>query len=210
MAQSSLLVYSDDGPRRGFLLIAVAMSAPRDLHAQWRLIFPGTGDNRTSGRVCGLQGGGVYAYRSRMADCAVDVDRDLDQDFLPRGRAARGDPLWADRLFCVPCVFPVWRKGIFRRGGFDFIRSISYGRWSPLPIRSRPITRSCGWAIRCWFFAPSAPSLSRSRNPADMTSMIERFLIGCGVFVIIMALVAVGCRAASRGTSRTSSANDNV
>jgi O-antigen ligase len=192
MAQSSLLVHSNEGPRRGFLLIAAAIVA---LLALYML---NGGSYLAALAIIGLAGAFVVykaAAYMRMDRGWLIVPLTLIaisiKIFYLEGalRAAIHYGLMA--LFCVPCVLPAGRSGIFRRGGFQlysiyFLWALVTVTYSLAPQYS--IVRLADSVLIFCVLSAIAFDLER---PEDITRIVERFLIGCGVFVVIMAFAAV-------------------
>lgn len=94
-------------------------------------------------------------------------------------------------LFCAPCVPFVWRSGIFRRGGFE-LYSI-YFAWALVTVTYSlaPEFSIVRLADAMLIFCAVSAIVYGVEEPDDLTRLVERFLIGCGVFVVILAFAAV-------------------
>lgn len=94
-------------------------------------------------------------------------------------------------LFCAPCVPFVWRSGICRRGGFE-LYSI-YFVWALVTVTYSlaPEFSLVRLADAMLMFCAVSAIVYGVEEPDDLTRLVERFLIGCGVFVVILAFAAV-------------------
>ncbi len=192
MAQSSLLVDAPETPRRGLILAGVVVVA---ILAMYLL---NGGSRLPVLAVAGL----IAAYVVYKAAAVTRIDRQwlivplvmlsifINSFFLqgaPRAAVHYGLVI----LLCTPCVPFVWREGIFRRGGFQlyciyFVWALITVTYSLAPEFS--ILRLTDAVLL--FCAVSAIAYGVN-EPDDLTRLIERFLIGCGVFVVILAFAAV-------------------
>jgi O-antigen ligase len=192
MAQSSLLLQTDEAPRRGLILIGVGIGALLLLY------MLNGGSYIPALAIVGVAGAfGVY-----KAAAYTRLDRGwlivplvlvaiLIQLFYLEGapRAALHYGLMA--VFCIPCILPAWRSGIFRRGGFElyalyFVWGLITVAWSLAPQYS--LVRLADSVL---IFCAISAIVFGLENPQDVTTIVERFLIGTGIFVIIMAIAAI-------------------
>ena len=192
MAQSSLLVQSDQSRRRRMLVVSAAVCA---LLAFYMLnggsYYPALG-------IIGVMGG-IAIYK---AAAFIRLDRSwlivplsliaiaIKLGFL-EGALRAGLHYGLMALFCVPCVLPAWRAGIFRRGGFQFYAA--YFVWALITVAWSLAPRYSIVRLADSVLVFSALSLLAYgvEGPDDMVKLIERFLLGCAVFVVMMAISAV-------------------
>jgi O-antigen ligase len=192
MARSTLLVQEHQGLRRGILLAAVGIAA---ILAFYML---NGGSYLPALAIFGV----AAAYVVYKAAALTRADRQwlivplvmlaifINSFFLspgPRAVAHYGLAV----LFCLPCVPVAWRSGIFRRGVFE-LYSI-YFLWALVTvIYSLAPEFSAARLVDATltFCAVSAIALG-VKEPQDVTRLVERFVLGCGVFVVICAFAAV-------------------
>jgi hypothetical protein len=192
MARSSLLVQTGEVPRRGIVLVAIGISAILALY-----ILNG-GSYLPVLAIFGV----AAAFAVYKAAAYTRIDRQwlivplvmisifITSFFLegaPRAAVHYGLVL----LFCAPCVPLVWRSGIFRRGGFE-LYSI-YFAWGLVTVTYSlaPQYSILRLADAMLIFCAVSAIVSEVKDPDDITRLMERFLIGCGVFVVIVAVAAV-------------------
>jgi O-antigen ligase len=94
-------------------------------------------------------------------------------------------------LFCAPCIPLVWRAGYFRRGGFE-LYSV-YFAWALFTVTYSlaPEFSILRLLDATLVFCAMTVIAFDLKDAADVTRLVERFIIGCGVFVVILALSAV-------------------
>jgi len=94
-------------------------------------------------------------------------------------------------LFCLPCVPIVWRSGIFRRGGFELYAI--YFAWALVTITYSlaPQFSLARISDATLAFCAISTIAFDLKEPQDVTRQIERYLMGCAVFVVIMGFAAV-------------------
>ncbi|HLX37021.1 MAG TPA: hypothetical protein VKR29_04445, partial [Candidatus Binataceae bacterium] len=192
MAQSSLLVQNAEAPRRGLILIGMGVGALLLLY------MLNGGSYIPALAIIGV----VAAFAVYKVAAFTRLDRGwlivplvliaiLIKLFYLEGapRAVLHYGLMA--VFCVPCVLPAWRAGILRRGGFE-LYALYFGwalvtiAWSLAPQYS--LVRLTDAVL---IFCALSVIAFGLETPEDITTIVERFLIGAGVFVVIMAIAAV-------------------
>jgi O-antigen ligase len=192
MAESSLLVEHSDAPRRGLVLLVVGA-------ASLLALFLLNGGSYLPGLAILGIAGAVVVYKS-----AVWTRMDRQWLIVPLAIVAilvnslflEGAPRAALHysmviLFCAPCVPIMWRSGLFRRGGFE-LYSI-YFAWALFTV-SYSLSRE--FSIARLFdatlvFCAISVIVFELKDEADVTRLMERFVIGCGFFVLIQAVAAV-------------------
>jgi O-antigen ligase len=211
MAQSSLLIESSDASRRALALVGIGLAAI--------LLFYmlNGGSYMPALAIAGL----VAAYAVYKAAALTRIDRQwlivplvmlaifIKSYFLqgaPRAVIHYGLTL----LFCAPCIPIVWRAGIFRRGGFElysiyFVWALATVTYSLAPHYS--IARLSDATL---VFCAISTLAFEIKEPTDVTRVIERYLLGCGAFVIIMAAAAVLLPRSITWDVSDLAANDNV
>ena len=151
MAQSSLLVQTDEAPRRGLILIGVGIGA-------LLLLYMVNGGSYIPALAIAAVAAGFGVYK---VAAYTRLDRGwlivplvltsiLIMLFYLEGapRAALHYGLMG--VFCIPCILPAWRSGIFRRGGFKlyalyFVWALITVAWSLAPQYSiDPTTKKLG------------------------------------------------------------------
>lgn len=192
MAQSSLIVHTDDRPQRAMLLIAGAIGVVIVLY------MLNGGSYLPALAIVGL--GGAFCVYKAAAYTRVDrgwlivplvviaiMIKFVYLEGAPRAALHYGGVA----LFCLPCVLPAWRAGIFRRGGF-FLYSV-YFLWALVTVTYSlaPQYSIVRLADSVLVFVALSSLAHDVKDPSDITKLIERFLIGCAVFVVIMAFAAV-------------------
>ena len=192
MAQSSLLVQSEDGPRRGVLFIVAAVAALLALYMlNGGSYLPALG-------MIGLAGGFVIYKAAAITRTdrgwlivpltliAISI-----KIFYLEGALRAGLHYGLTALFCAPCVLIVWRSGIFRRGGFQ-LYSV-YFLWALITVTYSlaPQYSIVRLADSMLVFCALSAIAYDLEGPEDITRVVERFLIGSGAFVVIMGFAAV-------------------
>jgi hypothetical protein len=192
MAHSNLLLGTPEAPRRGLLLAAAGIGALLILY-----ILNG-GSYYPALAIAGVAGAiGVY-----KASALTRMDRQwlivplvmiaifVSSLFLagaPRAAFHYGLVI----LFCAPCVPIMWRSGCYRRGGFG-LYSIYFG-WALLTVSYSlaPEFSIARLLDATLVFCAMATIVFELKDGDDVARLIERFIMGCGFFVVILALSAV-------------------
>jgi O-antigen ligase len=191
-AQSTLLVQRREGPRRGLLLAAAGMAGILALY------MLNGGSFLPALALFGL----VAAYAVFKMAALTRVDRRwlivplvmlaifINSFFLsPSPRAAAHYGLAV--LFCLPCVPVMWRSGLLRRGGFQLY--CVYFLWALITViySLAPEFSAARLVDATLMFCGISTIAYGVKEPEDVTLLVERFLIGCGVFVVICGFAAV-------------------
>jgi len=192
MAQSSLLVESSPFPRRLIALLAVGLAA-------LILLYMLNGGSYLP--LLGMVGlAGAYAVYKASAVTRVDhqwlivplvVLAIFIKSFFLEGAPRAALHYGLILLFCLPCVPIVWRKGLFRRAGFE-LYSI-YFAWALITVTYSLAPKFSFLRLfdAALVFCAVITIVFEINEPQDVTRLLERYLIGCGAFVIIMAFTAV-------------------
>jgi O-Antigen ligase len=193
MAQSSLLVQAPEAPRRGILLVAAGIAA-------LLLLYMLNGGSYYPALVIF---GGAGAFAVYKASALTRMNRQwlivplamlaifVNSLFLagaPRAAFHYGMVI----LFCAPCVPIMWRARYFRRGGFE-LYSIYFG-WALVTVAYSlaPEFSILRLLDSTLIFSALSVIVFELKDPDDVTRLIERFIMGCGFFVVVMAFAAVG------------------
>jgi O-antigen ligase len=94
-------------------------------------------------------------------------------------------------LFCLPCLPIVWRSRILRRGGFE-LYAIYFG-WALVTVSYSlaPQYSLVRLVDAVLVFCALAAMIVDVDDPEQVTRIVERYLVGCGTFVVILAISAV-------------------
>ena len=192
MAQSSLLVENSTSSRRGFALLGVAVATLLLLY------MLNGGSYLPLLAIIGLAG----AYVVYQASVLTRIDHQwlivplvvlaifIKSFFLggaPRAAVHYGLTL----LFCLPCVPIMWRRQIFRRGGFELYAI--YFAWAAITVTYSLAPKFSGLRFldAILVFCAISTIAFEIESAADVGRLVERYLIVCGTFVIIMAFAGV-------------------
>ncbi len=192
MAQSNLLVEAPEAPRRGLLLIAAAIGAVFILYLlNGGSYYPVLGIVGLAGAIAVYKASAITRMDRQwlivpLAMLAIFVNS-LFLAGAPRAAFHYGLVI----LFCAPCVPIVWREGYFRRGGFE-LYSV-YFAWALFTIsyslaREFSILRLLDATL---VFSALSVVVFELKDGADVARLVERFIIGCGFFVVLLAISAV-------------------
>jgi O-antigen ligase len=192
MAQSSLLVESSVFPKRTFVLAAAGLAA---LMLFYML---NGGSYLPLLAIIGIAG----AYAVYKASALTRIDRQwlivplvvlaiLIKSFFLEGASRAAIHYGLTLLFCLPCIPTVWRAGIFRRGGFE-LYSI-YFAWALVTVTYSlaPQFSLLRLLDATLVFCAISTIAFEIREPEDVALLVERYLLGCGAFVVIMAFAAL-------------------
>ena len=192
MAQSSLLVQAAEAPRRGILLVAAGIAAILALY------MLNGGSYRPALAIFGV----AAAFAVYKVAAYTRIDRQwlivplamlailVNSVFLegaPRAALHYGAVI----LLCAPCIPVMWRARIFRRGGFE-LYSMYFG-WALLTVsyslaREFSIARLLDATL---VFCALSVIVFELEDGDHVTRLIERFIMGCGVFVVLLGFAAV-------------------
>jgi O-antigen ligase len=94
-------------------------------------------------------------------------------------------------LLCLPCVPLMWRSGLIRRGGYELY--VLYFAWAACTVvySLAPAYSAARLGDAVLTFCAISVAVLHVESDEDVTRMMEHFLIGCGVFVVIVAASAV-------------------
>jgi exopolysaccharide production protein ExoQ len=192
MAQSSFLVDSPGFSRRAMPLLGVGLAA-------LMIFYMLNGGSYLP--LLGIVGvAGAYAVYKAAALTRIDhrwlivplvVLAIFIKSFFLEGALRAALHYGLTILFCAPCIPIIWRTGIFRRAGFQLYSA--YFAWALVTVT---------WSLAPKFsllrlldatlvFCAIGTIVFELHEPQDVTRLIERYLMGCGVFVILMGFAAV-------------------
>ncbi len=192
MAQSSLLIENHLAPRRGLLLAATAVFAVLALY-----LLNG-GSYYPALAMVGVAGAAVVykAWMWTRADLQWLIVPMVALAIFVNSLFLAGAPRAAFHygmvvLFCAPCVPMVWRSRIYRRGGFE-LYSI-YFAWALMTVAYSlaPEFSIARLVDATLVFCALSAIVFDLKDADDVVRLVARFVIGCGVFVAILALSAV-------------------
>src|SRR5277367_1100249 len=192
MAQSSLLVQTPEAPRRSILLAATAVCAVLALYIlNGGSYYPALAIFGVAGAVI-VYKAWVWTRADRqwlivpMVVMAIFVNS-LFLAGAPRAAFHYGMAI----LFCAPCVPLVWRSKLYRRGGFE-LYSI-YFAWALLTVSYSlaPEFSIARLLDATLVFCALSAIVFDLKDAEDVARLVERFILGCGFFVVIMAVSAV-------------------
>jgi O-antigen ligase len=192
MAQSSLLVGTPAAPKRGLLLAAAIIGAIL-------LLYMLNGGSYYPALAIIGSAAAIFVYKAWVW---TRMDRQwlivplvvlaifVNSLFLagaPRAAFHYGMVI----LFCAPCVPVMWREKLYRRGGFELYSL--YFLWALLTVAYSlapefSIARLMDASL---VFCAISVIVFALKDPDDVNRLVERFILGCGCFVVVMAVSAV-------------------
>jgi len=192
MAQSSLLIHTNEAPRRGIMLIAAAVVALLALYMlNGGSYLPALAIFGVAAAFVVYKVAGHTRLDRQWLIVPLVMIALLIKSFFLDGALRAGVHYGGVLLFCAPCVLIVWRSGILRRGGFE-LYSI-YFLWALVTViySLAPQFSIARLADATLIFCAVSSMVWELEDPEDITRLVERFLMGCGVFVVIEAFAAV-------------------
>jgi O-antigen ligase len=192
MAESSLLIEHSDAPRRGVVLLVAAAAGLLALY------FLNGGSYVPGLAILGVAGA-LVVYKSAMwtrldrqwlivplAIVAIFVNS-LFLEGAPRAGLHYSMVI----LFCAPCLPIMWRSALFRRGGFElYAIYFAWGLFTVSYSLSREFSSARLFDATLVFCAITV-IVFELNDEADVARLMERFVIGCGFFVVILAVAAM-------------------
>ncbi len=193
IGQSILLVQRRDGSRRALLLFAAIVAAIVALYMlNGGSYLPALAIFGIAGAIVVFKASAWTRVDHQWLIVPLAVLAIFVNSFFLSGAPRAAFHYGMVILFCAPCLPVMWRSGIFRRGGFE-LYSIYFG-WALLTV-SYSLARDFSLARildATLVFCALSVIVFELKDADDVTRLIERFLIGCGFFVVIMAFAAIG------------------
>lgn len=192
MAEGNLLAPPKTAPSRGAAILVAGVGA---LLALWVLnggsIMPALAVGGALGVVAVWFGASLTRKNPEwLVTALIMVSLLISISFLgdaPRAVAHYG----LVALFCLPCIPLMWRSGIIRRGGYELY--VLYFAWAACTVlySLAPVYSAARLGDAVLMFCAISVAIMHVEDGEDVTRMMEHFVLGCGIFVVIVAASAL-------------------
>ena len=196
MADSNLLVQAHVAPRRGLLLGAAVVGAILILYMlNGGSYYPVLGIVGLAGAIAVYKASAITRRDPQWLIVPLTMLAIFVNSLFLAGAPRAAFHYGMVILFCAPCVPVMWREGYFRRGGFE-LYSI-YFAWALFTIsyslaRDFSVLRLLDATL---VFSALSVIVFALKDADDVARLIERFVIGCGVFCGSSRILCVGASA---------------